>query len=151
MTQLERFQKVAFWVAVGCATIGFLTSTGCQMLPDAPRQFLLILHPLLFALGAVFGVAAQWRGEEIDRERWQIVEDPLLTSGERDWAHKNAERKRRGASTAFLAAPLALGYWLAHQIEGRGVAAGLLAATAVLGAVTGLLLARFLKPGTRVD
>ena len=149
MTRLERFQKVALWVAVGCATMGFLTSTGCQMLPDAPRQVLPLLHPVLFALGAVFGVASQRRSEEIDRERWKIVEDPLLTSGERDWAHKNAERKRRGAGTAFLAAPLALGYWLAHQIEGRGLAADLLAATAVLGAVAGLILARLLEPRSR--
>ena len=149
MTRLERFQKVALWVAVGCATIGFLTSTGCQMLPNAPRQALAVLHPVLFALGAVFGVASQRRSEEIDRERWKIVEDPLLTSGERDWAHKNAERKRRAAGTAFLDAPLALGYWLAHQIEGRGLAADLLAATAVLGAVAGLILARFLEPRSR--
>ncbi len=149
MTRLERFQKVALWVAVGSATIGFLTSTGCQMLPDAPRQVLPLLHPVLFALGAVFGVASQRRSEEIDRERWKIVEEPLLTGGERDWAHKNAERKRRGAGTAFLAAPLALGYWLAHQIEGRGLAADLLAATAVLGAVAGLILARYLQPRSR--
>jgi len=149
MTRLERFQKVALWVAVGGATIGFLTSTGCQMLPNAPRQVLPLLHPVLFALGAVFGVASQRRSEEIDRERWKIVEEPLLTGGERDWAHKNAERKRRGAGTAFLAAPLALGYWLAHQIEGRGLAADLLAATAVLGAVAGLILARFLEPRSR--
>ena len=150
MTRLERFQKVALWVAVGCATMGFLTSTGCQMLPDAPRQALLILHPLLFAFGDVFGVAAHRRSEEVDRERWEIVEDPLLTSGERDWAHKNAERKRRAAGTAFLAAPLALGYWLAHQIAGRGLAADLLAATAVLGSVAGLILARFLNPTSRL-
>lgn len=149
MTRLERFQKVALWVAVGSATIGFLTSTGCQMLPNAPRQVLPLLHPVLFALGAVFGVASQRRSEEIDRERWKIVEEPLLTGGERDWAHKNAERKRRGAGTAFLAAPLALGYWLAHQIEGRGLAADLLAATAVLGAVAGLILARLLEPRSR--
>jgi hypothetical protein len=151
MTRLERFQKVALWVAVVCGTLGFLTSTGCQMLPDAPRQALWILHPFLFALGAVFGVAAHWRSEEIDRERWKVVEDPLLTSGERDWAHKHAERRRRGAGTAFLAAPLTLGYWLAHQIEGRGVAADLLAATAVLGAVAGLLAARFWQPGAQKE
>lgn len=146
MTRLERYQRVALWAAVGCATLGFLTSTGCQMLPDAPRQALPILYPVLFAIGAVCGVASQRRSEEIDRERWRIVEDSLLTSGERDWAHKDAERKRRSAATAFLAAPLALGYWLAHQIEGRGLAADLLTATAVLGSVGGLILARFIPP-----
>ena len=96
---------------------------------------------------------ADWEANGTTAHIWRVNADGTgsirLTSGERDWAHKNAERKRRGAGTAFLAAPLALGYWLAHQIEGRGLAADLLAATAVLGAVAGLILARYLEPRSR--
>jgi len=143
MTPLERGQKVAFWVAVVCLGLGFLTSAGCQMLPALPTGTLWVLHPILLVLGAVAGYLSSGRNEEIDRQRWQVAEDPSLTSGERDYAHRYAERQRRWASTSFIAAPLMLGYWLAYQVEGAGrlLAAQLLPATALLGAVLGFLLA----------
>ncbi len=79
------------------------------------------------------------RGEEIDRERWRVVDDPDLTSGEREYAHRRAERLRRWANTSYVAAPLMLGYWMAYQVtgEGRRLAAQLLPATALVGSVLG--------------
>lgn len=148
MTPLERAQKVAFWVAVVCLTLGFLTSAGCRMLPTLPAGSVWVLHPLLLVLGAISGFLASRRNEEIDRQRWQVAEDPSLTSGERDYAHRYAERQRRWASTSFIAAPLMIGYWLAYQTEGAGrlLTAQLLPATSLLGAVIGFLLARLPAP-----
>ena len=72
------------------------------------------------------------------------MEDSQLTSDERDYAHRYAERERRWASTAFLSAPLMLGYWMAYQLEGggRSLDAQLLPLTAVVGAVIGFAAAR---------
>ena len=61
------------------------------------------------------------RAREIDRERWEVVDDPLLTSGEREYAHKEAERERRWAGTVFLTAPVALAYWTAYQVTPEAV------------------------------
>jgi len=144
MTRLERAQRVSFWVAVVSATLGFLTSAGCRMLPEISSSWVGLLHGLLFVLGAVAGFLAVGRGRDIDRERWRVAEDPTLTSGERDYAHKYAERERRVAVTSFLAAPLMLGYWLAYQVvgEGQDLAPQLLPATALLGSVVGWIGAR---------
>ena len=141
---LERLQRVSFWVAVVSATLGFLTSAGCRLAPEIPDASLGFLHVFLLAFGGVVGYLSVFRGEEIDRERWRIAEDPSLTSGERDYAHRYAERQRRLASTSFLAAPLMLGYWLAYQVEGEGQAlvAQLLPVTGVIGGVLGLLVGR---------
>ena len=145
MSRLERLQKSSFWVAVVGAAGGFLTSAGCQLAPEIPASSLGFLHPLLLILGGVVGYLSVFRNYEIDRKRWQIAEDPSLTSGERDYAHRYAERQRRLASTSYLAAPLMLGYWLAYQVEGEGQAliAQLLPVTALVGSVLGLLVARF--------
>ena len=140
---IEKLEKVAFWVAVICAGLGFLTSAGCLHLPSAPRGALGFLHTFLLLVGAVAGWLGVRRSREIDRRRWEIVKDDRLTSGERDWAHKEAERQRRWAGTSFLGAPVMLGYWLAHQVEGgaRVLAAQILPATALAGAVIGLIAA----------
>ncbi len=145
MIQLQRLERAAFWVAVVGAVLGFLTSAGCVTLPGIPRGALAIFHPFLFVLGAIAGFAAFRRGEEIDRKRWETVEEPLLTSGERKWAHKHAESSRRFSATAFFAAPLMLGYWLAYQVEGEGraLAAQLLPVVAILGSAVGWVVARY--------
>ena len=144
MTRLERLQKISFWVAVISAALGFLTSAGCGLAPDIPDSSVRVLHPLLLILGGIVGYLSVFRSDEIDRERWRIVEDPSLTSGERDYAHRYAERQRRVASTAFLAAPLMLGYWMAYQVEseGQALASQLLPVTALVGSVIGVLVAR---------
>ena len=145
MSHLERLQKVSFWFAVICAALGFLTSAGCSFGPEIPPGALGFLHALLFLVGAVAGYLSVFRNQAIDRERWRIAEDPSLTSGERDYAHKYAERQRRWATTSYLAAPLMLGYWLAYQVEGEGqrLMAQLLPVTGLAGSVVGLLVARF--------
>jgi hypothetical protein len=145
MSRLEPLQRVMFWVAVGSATLGFLTSAGCRMLPEVPHSALGFLHVALLIAGGLVGFISVFRNTEIDLERWRIVEDPSLTSGERDYAHRYAERHRRLASTSFVAAPLMMGYWLAYQVEGEGqaLAAQLLPATAVVGSVIGFLVARW--------
>ena len=148
MSRLERAQRVSFWVAVVSATLGFSTSAGCRLAPEIPDASLGLLHPLLFLVGGIAGYLSVFRTHEIDRERWRIAEEPSLTSGERDYAHRYAERQRRLASTSFLAAPLMLGYWMAYQVEGEGqlLAAQLLPVTGLVGSVVGLLVAR-LKTG----
>ncbi len=144
MSPLERAQKVAFWIALGCAAVGFVTSAGCGPFPELPGGLAGWLHPVLLVMGIVAGLAAAARFDEIDRNRWQVVEDPMLTSDERDYAHRYAERERRWAATAFLAAPLMLGYWMAYQLEGGGrrLEAQLLPLTAVVGSVIGFVVAR---------
>jgi len=154
MTRLERVQKVSFWVAVSSATLGFLTSAGCRMVPEIPAEAVKYLHVALILVGAGAGYLAVARGDEVDRERWRIAEDPSLTSGERDYAHRYAERQRRWASTSFIAAPLMLGYWLAYQVEGEGqaLAAQLLPVSALMGSMSGWFAARFTaRRGDPVD
>lgn len=144
MSRLEKLQRVAFWVAVVSATLGFLTSAGCTFGPDIPEKGMNLLYPVLVVFGTLVGYWSVFRGNEIDRERWRIAEDPSLTSGERDYAHKYAERQRRLATTSFIAAPLMLGYWMAYQVEGEGekLLAQLLPVAALVGAVAGMLIAR---------
>jgi hypothetical protein len=144
MSRLQRIQRVAFWVAVVSAAMGFMTSAGCRMLPAIPSGWVGWLHAGLLVLGAVAGFVAFSRGREIDQERWRVAEDPSLTSGERDYAHKHAERERRSAATSLLAAPLMLGYWLAYQVvgEGEALAAQLLPVTALVGSIVGWIAAR---------
>lgn len=153
MSPLERLERVALWIAVTCGTLGFLTSAGCANLPELPSAAVPWLHLLLFPFGAAAGLFATRRGAEIDRRRWQIVQDPSLTSGEIDWAHKNAENSRRWAGSKFLAAPVLLGYWMAYQVEGRGatLAAQLLAASALVGYFGGLVLARLREDPAGLD
>lgn len=143
-SRLQRLEKVALWIGIVAGTLGFLTSAGCVRLPELPGATVPWLHLVLFGFGAVAGLLATRRGEEIDRRRWEIVQDGSLTSGEIDWAHKDAENSRRWAGSKFLGAPVLLGYWMAFQVEGRGstLAAQLLAATALVGCFAGLLLAR---------
>jgi len=154
MIHLERLQRVSFWVAVVSSTLGFLTSAGCELLPNVPSSSLGFLHPFLFVLGGVAGYLSVFRSHEIDRERWRIAEDPSLTSGERDYAHRYAERQRRLASGSFIAAPLMLGYWMAYQVEGGGeaLAAQILPVTGLVGSIVGVLVARLKSPaGSRDD
>lgn len=145
MSTLERWQVGAKWVAIVAGALGFVTSAGCGFSGEIPGGLVYVLHLLLLVVGIVCGYLSVLRGEEIDRERWRVVEDPALTSGERAWAHKNAERSKRFASTAFVAAPLMLGYWLAYQVAGGGtrLVNALLPVSAVLGSVIGMILGRF--------
>jgi hypothetical protein len=80
------------------------------------------------------------RHRQIDQRRWEILADSALTKGERDYAHREAERQRRVAATAFGAAPVGLGYWMAYQMEAAGFTVFLLPASPLLGFALGFVL-----------
>lgn len=145
---LERLQKFVFRFAVAFALLGLATSVGCTVVPKGPPQAAWLLHPVLLLLAAAGGWATLLRNREIDRRRWEIVEDPTLTSGEREYAHREAERERRVAATAFLLGPLTLGYWMAYQfnVEERITAADFLVVPPLAGYVLGLLVGRWKGP-----
>jgi len=97
------------------ALLGFLASIGVHWLPPWPTGALWGVLPGLALLGVAGGWVTRWRLVGIDLRRWRIVADDLLTSGEREYAHHEAERQRRVSATALLAGPLAIGYWSAYQ------------------------------------
>jgi hypothetical protein len=149
MTSLtERIQKACLPAAGLFLLLWLCTAAGCQPLPEGdPGWAWWLLLPLLVA-GVAGGLATARRSLEIDRQRWEIVEDPLLTSGEREWAHKEAERQIRWAGTVFLLAPLTLGVWLADHFSGDSTpfSAILLALSPLLGFFLGLLSGRRSRP-----
>ena len=144
---LQRWERICLTVAGVACLLVFLTAGGCSPLPLGPPAAALWLHPLLLGLGLAAGFAAVLRFREVDARRWEIVADPLLTKGEREWAHKEAENQRRFASSAYLSAPLGLSFWLAYQFQGRFKLpdispADVLMLTPLAGFFVGLLLAQ---------
>ena len=118
-SRLRRWQRMSLITAGVSCLLGFLTAGGCGPLPLAEPSSAAWIHPLLLLVGALAGWAAELRFDEIDHERWEIVGDAHLTKGEREYAHKEAERQRRAAGTAFVAAPLGLSFWFAYQFQGK--------------------------------
>ena len=147
MSILERLQKSFFWFAVACAALGVASGSGCSPFPELPPSSISLLHPLLLIVGIIAGMLSIGRGDEIDRERWKIAEDPTVTSGEREYAHKHAERKQRWAGISFAGAPLMFGYWMAYQVgvDGDRLYAHLLPVTGIAGFAVGLVVAGKLR------
>jgi len=147
MTRIERIQKIYFWMAIVFAGLGVVSSSGCSPIAPFPSGMLWVLHPLLFLLGAVSGVLNLRRTEQIDRQRWEVAEDSTVTSGEREYAHKEAERERRWAGICFAGGPLMLGYWLAYQVtsESGRAEAHLLPVTGIAGFALGLGVTKILE------
>lgn len=146
--QLETVQKAAAIVAVAALVLGFLASIGLSPVPPLGSLAEIAFWPvsvLLALAGLAGGILTVARGREIDRVRWELVEDPLMTSGEREYAHKEAERQRRWAGTVFFAAPVALSYWVAYLLQAGTdrPASPLLALVPLSGYLAGLLAAHW--------
>ncbi len=128
----KRLQSVAVvWSAVFLG-LAILTVAGVQIVPRGAPGLVWALHVLVAAVGFLSGIAATRRRAEIDVERWKLVEDPDLTSGEREHAHREAESLLRRASAQFLLTGVTLGGWLAYQLRSERPEAGA-AVTRVLG------------------
>ena len=149
MSWLRELQRWALRVAIVAAVLGLATASGCAPGLDLPRGALGLLHPLLFVVGVLAGWAASRRMGEIDRERWRVARDPDLTRGEREYAHRHAEARRRNAALALLGAPLLIGYCSSSEIvDSTGsLAAQLLGITALAGGILGLIIGRRLEGG----
>lgn len=132
---LRRVQSIAVvWSAVFLG-LAILTIVGVQFVPRDVPGLVWALHVLVAAIGFLSGIGAARRRAEIDVERWKLVEDPDLTSGEREHAHREAESLLRRASAQFLLAGVTLGGWLAYQLRAERPEAGA-AVTRVLGGET---------------
>jgi hypothetical protein len=116
---LETVQTVAAVTGGVALLLGLLASVDVLLFPRGGPWVAWVLHPLFFILGAAGGMAAVIRGRHADRQRWEVLEDPRLTDGERELAHRVAERERRWAGTVFFMAPLFLSYWMAYQFGGE--------------------------------
>lgn len=144
-SRLETAQSVAAAVAVTALLLGFLASIGLTLVPALTQGAFWPVSVLLTLCGLAGGALTVARGKEIDRVRWELVEDPLITSAEREYAHKEAEHQRRWAGTVLFAAPVALSYWAAYLLQaGTGQRASpLLALFPLAGYLTGLAAAHW--------
>ena len=144
MSRLRDLQRWALRVAVVAALLGLATASGCVPGVGMPQGSVWALHPLLLVLGGAAGWLASRRMTEIDAERWRVAQDPDLTSGERQYAHRHAESRRRWAALSLLGAPLLIGYCSSGQIEDSidSLPAQLLGITALAGGILGLFIGR---------
>ncbi len=98
-------------------------------------MLLALLYPLLAAVGAACGLATVLRHRQIDAKRWEIVQQDGLTSGERQTAHREADREIRFAAATFFLAGVSCGGWLSYQFRDldRFTASDLLILAPVVG------------------
>ena len=92
----RRLQRLAKWIAIVAGLLGVLGSVGVGHLPTGLLR-LEIWAVLLAAMGVAGGRFTVLRAGEIEAERWRVLEDEQLTSGEKEYAHRHAEQERRGA------------------------------------------------------
>ena len=146
---MTRLQNVALVFAIVCGTLGLVTSTGCPVLPESDEDLAVPLHGLVILVGALAGVIVTFRTRQIDNDRWRAVEDPDLTKGEREYAHGEAESKKKTAGIIFVMAPLTLGFWMAYHFgqEEAITAADFLTVTPLAGFGIGLAVGWWLNRG----
>jgi hypothetical protein len=138
----DRQQKAAFAVLIVFALGTLVVGAGLIELPPAPGWMAWALHPLLLAVGFLFGAATVRRSREVDAKRWELVEDDTLTRGERLYAHREAERETKVAGSIFLLAGIAVGAFAAYVLrvpEQIGVA-DFLILSPLLGFLAGLVV-----------
>ena len=150
MSLLRRLERASLLAAAVLLLLGLATSVGWGLFPPGPPAVSWLLHPLLLVLGAVAGVLASRRQQQIEEERWAVLADPHLTKGEVEYAHKNAESQRRFAGTAFLAFPLFLAYWLTYQFAAPTIfsPSGFLLVSPLVGFVAGLVVTNLRRKET---
>ncbi len=132
---LRRLQSIAVVWSAAFLGLAMLTIVGVRIVPRDVAGLVWVLHALVAAVGFLCGIAATRRRAEINVERWRLVEDPDLTSGEREHAHREAESRLRQASARFLLVGVTLGGWLAYQLRPARPEAGA-AVTRFLGGET---------------
>lgn len=147
-TPAARLRRGAFWVTVGAVGLTVLAALDLSPFPTRAPGVAIWFHPLVAVLGALAGWFTVVRARELEAERWRVVADPDLTSGERQYAHKEAEREVRSAASGLLVAALAVAVWLAYQlrIPGEITLADFLVLTAALGYLGGLGLGAWRLP-----
>ena len=139
---IRRLQRVAFYLVIVCGVLILGTVAGCSVLPSGATTLSWLFHPLLLALGTLCGYASVVRNREIEENRWRVVDDDSLTSGERAWAHREAGLETRRAGTAFFLAAISVGGLLAYQLHEPGVIGpgDLLMVTPFAGFLIGLVI-----------
>jgi hypothetical protein len=144
----RRFQRVAFWLMVGGGILAVASAIGATPGAPAPAAVLFALHAVSIGYGFACGLAAVARSREIDRERWRVLGDPAISSGEREYAHREAEAELRSAGRVLVLSGVALGAVGAYQLRepGKIGAADLLIVTPLAGFALGLLAGRRLFP-----
>lgn len=122
------------------ALLALFAGAGVSPLAGTGGPWVWALHPLVMGLGAWAGWLTTVRNRQIDQQRWELVQDPALTRGEREWAHKEAEADRKRAAASFLASPLLIAGWLAYSVrEGAPpLASDLMPTSALIGFGLGL-------------
>ena len=146
---MTRVQNVALIFAIVCGALGLATSTGCPVLPESGGDPVAPLHGLVILVGSLAGVIVTYRTRRIDEERWRAVADPVLTKGEREYAHGEAEREKKTAGIVFVMGPLTLGFWMAYHFgqEEAITAADFLTVTPLAGFGVGLAVGSWLNRG----
>ena len=116
---MQRAGQLAGVSIVVFGLMALLANAGHSPIPTGPSPLAWAFLPVALAVGVISGWAAVVRARQIDRERWQTVADETLTSGEVDYAHREAERQMRVGGTIFLLGSIAFGTWLAYQFRDR--------------------------------
>ena len=138
----RKVQTIAFWLLVPGGLLAVGAAAGLLPMPKGPPALAWKVHPIVIALGLGCGLASVARMREIDRARWRVLEDASITSGERDWAHREAESEIRGAGTVFVLCGVAWGAFGAYQLRDPGTlgAADFLMVSPLFGFAAGLLV-----------
>lgn len=146
---MKALQSTSMALGALCAVLALATATGCPALPTGEPGASSWLHPLVILVGLGAGFATRRRSAAVDGNLWKVVDDPTLTSGEREYAHHEAGAEKKRAAVAMISGPIGLGLLLAYQFKGPEFSfADLLTISPLLGFVAGLWLGGLRQPPT---